>query len=72
MQPLISELQELWEVGVETFDASMNNTFQMRATLMWTINDFPAYADLSGWSTRGEYVCPCFGYSPASKWLKHS
>ncbi|KAL4388416.1 hypothetical protein GQ457_09G021810 [Hibiscus cannabinus] len=72
MQPLVAELHELWEVGVETFDAATNKTFQLRAALMWTINDFPAYANLSGWSTRGEYSCPCCGYSTASKWLKHS
>ena len=23
---------------------------------MWTINDFPTYADLSGWPTRGVMV----------------
>jgi hypothetical protein len=48
LQPLIEELQELWNVGVRTFDASKKNNFVMRAQLMWTINDFPAYADLSG------------------------
>ena len=48
LQPLIDELKLLWNSGVETYDASRNKTFQMRATLMWTISDFPAYAMLSG------------------------
>ncbi|XP_021722629.1 uncharacterized protein LOC110690111 [Chenopodium quinoa] len=26
---------------------------------MWTINDFPAYAMLLGWSTKGYLACPC-------------
>jgi hypothetical protein len=30
----------------------------MRAALMWTINDFPAYGMLSGWSTYGKLACP--------------
>jgi hypothetical protein len=30
----------------------------MRAALMWTINDFPAYGMLSGWSTHGKLACP--------------
>ena len=30
----------------------------MRATLMWTINDFPAYGMLSGWSTHNRLSCP--------------
>ena len=31
----------------------------MRACLLWTINDFPAYGILSGWSTHGRLACPC-------------
>lgn len=30
----------------------------MKAALMWTIIDFPAYAILSGWSTAGHMACP--------------
>jgi hypothetical protein len=30
----------------------------MRAVLMWTINDFPAYGMLSGWVTHGRLACP--------------
>jgi hypothetical protein len=71
LQPLISELQELWNVGVRTFDVSMKNYFVLRAALMWTINDFPAYADLSGWPTRGEKACPICMHSTRSTWLKH-
>ncbi|XP_057251833.1 uncharacterized protein LOC130591892 [Beta vulgaris subsp. vulgaris] len=53
LQPLVDELNELWEFGVKTFDAYAKETFNMRAVLLWTINDFPAYANLSGWSTKG-------------------
>ncbi|XP_020081242.1 uncharacterized protein LOC109704874 [Ananas comosus] len=59
LQPLIKELKELWEVGVETFDASTRQNFQLHAALLWTINDFPAYGNLSGWSTKGKLACPC-------------
>ncbi|XP_060183175.1 uncharacterized protein LOC132613145 [Lycium barbarum] len=57
-QPLIEKLNELWDVGVETYDASTKEIFQMRAALMWTINDFPAYGTLSGCSTYGRFACP--------------
>jgi hypothetical protein len=30
----------------------------MRAALMWTINDFPAYEMVSGWSRHGKLACP--------------
>ena len=70
LQPLIEELKQLWE-GVDAFDASNGQTFKLRAVLLWTINDFPVYANLSGWSTKGRVACPCCGDSTHSIWLKH-
>ncbi|XP_021729989.1 uncharacterized protein LOC110696961 [Chenopodium quinoa] len=58
LQPLIEELKDLWENGVETYDAYSKQNFNVRAMLLWTISDFPALADLSGWSTKGRYACP--------------
>ena len=52
LQPLIAELKHLWEVGVETYDVSEKQNFQMGESLLWTISDFPAYSMLSGWSTQ--------------------
>ncbi|XP_021741321.1 uncharacterized protein LOC110707602 [Chenopodium quinoa] len=71
LQPLIDELKELWESGVQTFDAHSKETFNMRAVLMWTISDFPAYANLSGWSTKGAKACPNCHKDTNSEWLKH-
>ncbi|XP_074278569.1 uncharacterized protein LOC141602161 [Silene latifolia] len=59
LQPLVEELKQLWDVGSITFDASTREYFNMHAALMWTINDFPAYANLSRWSTKGYKACPC-------------
>jgi hypothetical protein len=58
MQPLIDDLKLLWATGVETYDVSKKNNFKMKAALMWTIGDFPAYGMLSGWSTAGRLACP--------------
>jgi hypothetical protein len=30
----------------------------MQVALLWTINDFPTYGMLSGWSTSGRLACP--------------
>ncbi|GMJ12295.1 hypothetical protein HRI_004898700 [Hibiscus trionum] len=68
MQPLIEELKQLW-VGVKTYDVLKKENFNLRAALLWTINDFPAYANLSGWSTKGRYACPCCAAQTCSKWL---
>ncbi|KAL0329089.1 UNVERIFIED_CONTAM: hypothetical protein Sradi_4895600 [Sesamum radiatum] len=35
-----------------------NQAFMMRAALMWTVNDLPAYGMASGWSTAGIMGCP--------------
>lgn len=66
LQPLIAELKQLWDVGVLTYDVAKKQNFTMRAALMWTINDFPAYSMLSGWSTAGKLACPyCMEHSQA-------
>nr|KYP66441.1 hypothetical protein KK1_012735 [Cajanus cajan] len=49
---LINDSKMLWETGVEVFDAYREEKFTMRAMLFCTINDFPAYGNLSGqWAT---------------------
>jgi len=58
LQPLVAELKDLWEVGVETYDVASKQNFIMRAALLWTINDFTAYSMLYGWSTAGKLACP--------------
>ncbi|XP_077232767.1 uncharacterized protein LOC143871132 isoform X2 [Tasmannia lanceolata] len=71
LQPLIEELKELWEDGLQTYDASRNETFRMHAAVLWTISDFPAYANLSGWSTKGKLACPSCNKDTCSCRLKH-
>jgi hypothetical protein len=60
LRPLIDELAQLWSSGALTYDISRKQNFLMRAALMWTINDFPAYGMLSGWSMHGKLVCPYY------------
>ncbi|XP_062119270.1 uncharacterized protein LOC133833022 [Humulus lupulus] len=57
LRPLIEELKELWE-GIEAYDSYEGCMFKLRAAILWTISDFPAYAYLSGWSTAGKLACP--------------
>ncbi|XP_058207294.1 uncharacterized protein LOC131320577 [Rhododendron vialii] len=58
LRPLVDELKVLWKDGVRTYDASTGQYFTMRACFLWTINDLPAYAIMSGWSTKGYLACP--------------
>lgn len=68
LQPLIDELIDLWVNGCITYDAHSKTTFHMRAALLWTINDFPAYNMLSGWNTKKRFACPCCGFDTYSDW----
>ena len=43
----------------------------MHATLLWTLNDFPAYGDILNWSTKGALACPPCNYDSQSRWLKY-
>ncbi|XXG72498.1 hypothetical protein AAC387_Pa07g1577 [Persea americana] len=71
LQPLVDELKELREDGLHTWDASSNQNFLMRVVLLWTINDFPAYVNLSGWSTKGCFACPHCNEDTCSYYLSH-
>ena len=71
LRPLIDELKELWDTGVETYDASSEQNFQLHAALLWTIHDFPAYAILSGWSTKGKLACLACNEDASHQYLHH-
>ncbi|GJV53250.1 hypothetical protein Tco_1448991 [Tanacetum coccineum] len=71
LQPLIDELNDLWN-GVDAYDAHKKETFLLRAALLWTINDFPAYGMLSGWSVKGYNACPTCMNDTSSHYLTHS
>ncbi|KAK4394429.1 hypothetical protein Sango_1597200 [Sesamum angolense] len=43
LEPLNDELLQLWHVGVRTYDNAPDNAFIMRAGVIWTVNDLPAY-----------------------------
>ncbi|XP_056695544.1 uncharacterized protein [Spinacia oleracea] len=67
LQPLVHELKLLW-TGVEAFDAFGREKFNLRAALLWTINDFPTYSMLSGLSTKGYNACPvCIDFTPSDR-----
>ncbi|XP_021838978.2 uncharacterized protein [Spinacia oleracea] len=72
LEPLVDELELLWKVGVETYDASKCETFTLHAALMYTINDFPAYGNLSGWPTKGKRACPYCNVDTCCMYLKGS
>ncbi|KAL6347804.1 hypothetical protein AAG906_026333 [Vitis piasezkii] len=71
LSPLVDDLKTLWEKGIETYDAHLHEVFTLKAILLWTINDFPAYGNLAGCTVKGYYTCPICGEGTCSKRLKH-
>jgi hypothetical protein len=43
--------------GVKIYDASKGEYFQLHATIIWTITDFPGLGSMSGFVTSGEAAC---------------
>ncbi|XP_062089101.1 uncharacterized protein LOC133795662 [Humulus lupulus] len=72
LAPLIDDLKTLWTEGVRVYDAYKQEEFSLRAALLWTINDFPAYGNLSGFSVKGYKACPICEEETCSQYLKHS
>ena len=58
LQRLIKELNVLWEEGVQIYDAYSRENFVLHVAVLWTISNFPAYAVLSGWPTKGQFAYP--------------
>ncbi|KAL4563621.1 hypothetical protein LXL04_027666 [Taraxacum kok-saghyz] len=71
LAPLIEDMKKLWIFGVEVYDAYKKEHFQLRAMIYCTISDFPAYANLSGYSTKGKKACPVCEEDTRSMRLKN-
>jgi len=53
------------------FDGFRKETFEMCAMLFCTINDFPAYENLSGYRVKGHHACPICEEDTSYIQLKH-
>ncbi|XP_020237448.1 uncharacterized protein LOC109816744 [Cajanus cajan] len=71
LSPLIEDLRILWEEGVDVFDGYRQQSFKLQAIIFCTINDFPAYGNLSGYSVKGHHACPICEKQTSYLQLKH-
>ncbi|XP_027357517.1 uncharacterized protein LOC113866918 [Abrus precatorius] len=58
MQSSTHNLKLLWDNGIEVYDGYRDENFTVKAMLYGTINDFPTYGNLSGYSIKGQCACP--------------
>ena len=57
LTPLIEDLRKLWEDKVDVWDGNLQQTFRLCVMVFCTINDFPTYGNLSGYSVKGHHAC---------------
>ncbi|XP_003518081.1 uncharacterized protein [Glycine max] len=71
LTPLIEDMRKLWVDGVDVYDANQGETFRLHAMIFCTINDFPAYGNLSGYSVKCHQACPICEQNTSFIQLKH-
>jgi len=73
LQPLIDDLLLLWkEEGIQVWDEYKQESFDLRALVFVTINDWLGLAKLSGQSNMGYCACTHCLEETDSVYLKHS
>ena len=72
MRKQIDDLKLLWDKkGVPVWDEDKKETFDLRALLFVTINDWPALGNLSGQTNKGYRACTHCLDGTCSLFLKH-
>ncbi|GJY96144.1 putative transposase-associated domain-containing protein [Tanacetum coccineum] len=61
LEPLVDDLHTLFETGVDTYDASTRDNFNLRGIVLWTINDYHALGTLCGCPYSGFKGCVVCG-----------
>ena len=72
LAPLVDDLKILWNDSVEMYDTYRQETFTLKALLLWTINDFSTYGNMCGCTVKGHFSYPICGERTFSEILKHS
>ena len=68
LNSFIKDLRKLWDEGVDV--CRVKKSF-MRAMLFCTINDFPTYENLCGYSVKGHKACPICEEGTCYNQLQH-
>jgi hypothetical protein len=57
LHPLMEEMKELWQ-GVDAYDRHLKCHFNLRATYLWSIDDYLAYGKFAGWCVHDRLNFP--------------
>nr|GEV04701.1 ulp1 protease family, C-terminal catalytic domain-containing protein [Tanacetum cinerariifolium] len=69
LELLIDDMIDLWDKGVEVYDAYKKERFKLFAMIFCTISDFLTYGNLSAYGTKGKKACPVCEKDTHSRWL---
>ncbi|GJY18647.1 transposon protein, CACTA, En/Spm sub-class [Tanacetum coccineum] len=69
LEPLIDDMIDLWYKGFEVYDVYKKERFKLFAMIFYTISDFTAYGNLSGYETKEEKACPVSEKDTHLRWL---
>ena len=72
LQPLIDDLKDLWNEGIEVYDSLFKENFILKATLLWIISDYLGVGALAGCKVKGKQACNVCGKDTPFRWLKFS
>ncbi|GKA39128.1 putative transposon, En/Spm-like protein [Tanacetum coccineum] len=61
LELLVDDLHIFFETGVDTYDVSTKDNFNLHAVMLWTINDYPALGTLCGCPYSGFKGCVVCG-----------
>ncbi|XP_062114363.1 uncharacterized protein LOC133825441 [Humulus lupulus] len=67
---ILYDLKVLWN-RIDCYDSFKKENFILRGVLLWTINDFPAYGNLSGCFVKGYKGCPICGEQTSATRLEY-
>jgi len=59
------------EEDIDVYDSYCQETFCLRAVLFCTINDFPTYGNLRGYTVKRHFACPICEENTSYIQLKH-
>jgi hypothetical protein len=71
LQPLLDDLKDLFEIGLDTYDASRDENFTLRGAVLMTISDLPGLGMLASHMVHGKFACPPCGENVWTKQLKN-
>nr|GEW27228.1 hypothetical protein [Tanacetum cinerariifolium] len=66
LEPLVDDLHSLFETGIDTYDASTKDKFNLRFVVLWTVNDYPALGvklELFAMKEEDKTTLPPAGYT---------